>query len=82
MRLRRTRWRECTVGVFDAAISRLAEPYEKVAFYAERDAVFFVHTTMVSLLAETHPQRRVFDDARLADRLRADLAGWIARSRR
>lgn len=58
----------------DAAISRLAEHYEKTVFYTERDVVWFVQTTMVSLLAEAHSDLRVFNDYKMPNRLRADLA--------
>lgn len=58
----------------DAAISRLAEHYEKTVFYTERDVVWFVQTTMVSLLAEAHSDLRVFNDYRMPNRSRADLA--------
>ncbi len=62
------------LDAFDIAVNRLSERYEMTIFYTERDLVFWVQTEMVSVLATRQPTFRVFNDYKMADRLRADLA--------
>lgn len=62
------------LDAFDIAVNRLGERYEMTIFYTERDLVFWVQTEMVSVLATRQPTLRVFNDYKMADRLRADLA--------
>jgi len=62
------------LDALDIAVNRLSERYEMTIFYTERDLVFWVQTEMVSVLATRQPTLRVFNDYKMPDRLRADLA--------